>query len=38
MSNYVFESDKAHPSVWIAQGAIVVGDAHLEQDVSGEGE
>lgn len=34
MSNYIFEVDKAHPSVWIAQGAIVVGDVHLGQDVS----
>ena len=34
MSNYIFEADKAHPSIWIAQGAIVVGDVHLGQDVS----
>ncbi len=34
MSKYVFEADKAHPSVWIAQGAVVVGDVHLAEDVS----
>lgn len=34
MSQYSFEADKAHPSVWIAQGAIVVGDVHLAEDVS----
>lgn len=34
MSKYVFEADKAHPSVWIATGAVVVGDVHLAEDVS----
>lgn len=34
MGKYIFEADKVHPSVWIAEGAIVVGDVHLAQDVS----
>lgn len=34
MSKYVFESEKAHPSAWIAQGAIVVGNVYLSEDVS----
>lgn len=34
MGKYIFEADKEHPSVWIAEGAIVVGDVHLAQDVS----
>lgn len=34
MSKYIFEADKAHPLVWIAQGAVVVGDVHLAEDVS----
>lgn len=34
MSKYIFESEKAHPSAWIAQGAVVVGDVHLAEDVS----
>jgi carbonic anhydrase/acetyltransferase-like protein (isoleucine patch superfamily) len=31
---YKFESEKAHPSVFIATGAIVLGDVWLEEDVS----
>ena len=34
MSQYVFEAEKAHPSVWIAPGAVVVGDVHLAEEVS----
>ena len=34
MSKYVFEPEKAHPSVWIAPGAVVVGDVHLHEEVS----
>lgn len=34
MSKYKFEAEKAHPSVWIASGAIVVGDVHLAEGVS----
>ncbi len=34
MSKYLFEAEKAHPSVWIAPGAVVVGDVHLAEDVS----
>lgn len=34
MSKYIFEADKAHESVWIAEGAIVVGDVTLHEDVS----
>jgi carbonic anhydrase/acetyltransferase-like protein (isoleucine patch superfamily) len=34
MSKYKFDAEKAHPSVWIAPGAIVVGDVYLAQDVS----
>jgi carbonic anhydrase/acetyltransferase-like protein (isoleucine patch superfamily) len=34
MSKYVFESEKAHPSAWIAPGAVVVGDVHLGEEAS----
>jgi carbonic anhydrase/acetyltransferase-like protein (isoleucine patch superfamily) len=34
MSKYVFEADKVHPSVWIAPGAVVVGDVYLEANAS----
>lgn len=34
MPKYKFETEKAHPSVFIASGAIVVGDVHLAEDVS----
>ena len=34
MSKYIFQAELAHDSVWIAQGAIVVGDVHLAEDVS----
>jgi carbonic anhydrase/acetyltransferase-like protein (isoleucine patch superfamily) len=34
MSKYVFEAEKAHPSAWIAPGAVVVGDVHLGEDSS----
>lgn len=33
MSKYVFETEKCHPSVWIASGAVVVGDVHLHENV-----
>src|SRR5687768_5097804 len=31
---FKFEAEKAHPSVFIASGAIVLGDVWLEEDVS----
>src|SRR5690349_21742801 len=31
---YKFEASKAHPSVFIATGAVVLGDVYLEEDVS----
>jgi carbonic anhydrase/acetyltransferase-like protein (isoleucine patch superfamily) len=31
---FKFEAEKAHPSVFIATGAIVLGDVYLEEDVS----
>lgn len=34
MSKYVFEAQKAHPSAWIAAGAVVVGDVHLAEETS----
>lgn len=34
MPLYQFQPEKAHPSVWIASGAVVVGDVTLEADVS----
>lgn len=34
MSKYVFRPEQAHPSVWIAPNAIVVGDVHLAENVS----
>jgi carbonic anhydrase/acetyltransferase-like protein (isoleucine patch superfamily) len=34
MSKYVFEAEKAHPSAWIAPGAVVVGDVYLGADSS----
>lgn len=34
MSQYVFEAEKAHPSAWIAEGAIVVGDVYLGEEAS----
>ncbi len=34
MSKYQFQAENAHPSAWIATGAIVVGDVHLAEDVS----
>ncbi|MGJ3239432.1 MAG: gamma carbonic anhydrase family protein [Anaerolineae bacterium] len=34
MSHYVFQAEQAHPSAWIAPGAVVIGDVHLGQEVS----
>lgn len=34
MPKYTFQPDKAHPSVWIAAGAIVVGDVILHAEAS----
>lgn len=34
MSQYIFQAEKAHPTVWIAPGAVVVGDVYLEEEVS----
>ena len=34
MSKYIFRAEQAHPSVWIAPGAVVVGDVHLAEEVS----
>lgn len=34
MSQYIFQAEKAHPTAWIAPGAVVVGDVYLEEEVS----
>lgn len=34
MATYEFRPEQAHPSVWIASGAVVVGDVHLAENVS----
>lgn len=34
MSKYKFEAEKCHPLVWIAPGAVVVGDVTLAENVS----
>ncbi|MEO1290165.1 MAG: gamma carbonic anhydrase family protein [Chloroflexota bacterium] len=31
---YVFRPEQAHPTAWIAQGAVVVGDVHLAENTS----
>ncbi|MEM9951738.1 MAG: gamma carbonic anhydrase family protein [Chloroflexota bacterium] len=31
---YVFQPEQTHPTAWIAQGAVVVGDVHLAENTS----